>query len=219
MILFSKLGLILIGLQLLLTALIPVFTKIFDQSCSIICIFSEEQGYFILFNIPGLYIASIPFMHEFIKNLGAEQQRLSGEITLISNILIFILSAIIYYIIGLGIETIWRKKLSQMNKKKAFIMLILGVFVSLILFIVLAELFMNITSKIGQKVEQFQRCKDKNGFNTYEWEIFKYEFYCKNGQYDGAYKVYKDGIPDVEYTYKKGKMICETQYSCGKDFK
>lgn len=208
-----------IGLQLLLTVLIPVFTKIFDQSCSIICIFSEEQGYFILFNIPGLYIASIPFMHEFIKNLGTEQQRLSGEIILISNILIFILSAIIYYAIGLGIETIWRKKLSQMNKKKAFIMLILGVFVSLILFIVLAELFMNITSKIGQKVEQFQRCKDKNGFNTYEWEIFKYEFYCKNGQYDGTHKVYKDGIPDVEYTYKNGKMICETQYSCGKDFK
>src|SRR3989344_420615 len=218
MFLFSKLGLILVGIQTVLVVLIPVFAKIFSGSCSFICIFTQEQGYFFLFNLPGMYIKSLPFIHQFIESLETFQQRLNGEISVISYTLIFLFSAIIYYIIGLGIEIILWKKLNQFqNMKKAVFVVILGVFLSLVLFIVLSESVIRIANKLGQRIEQFQRCKNKNGFNAYEWETIKSEFNCKNGQYDGSYRVYKNGEPDQEYTYKNGKMICEKQYQCHKD--
>lgn len=220
MIFFTRLGLILIGIQLLLTIFIPIFVKIFPSSCSIICIFSEEQGYFFLFNLPGIYLSSIPFISDFIMSLRTTQERLSGEITLLSNIITFLLSSIVYYFIGLGIETVLRKKLIKFkNRRQAILIIILGVFLSLISFIALAESFVKIAINVGQRLEQFQRCKNKNGYNTYEWKIFKYEFSCKNGLYDGTYKVYENGMPYKAYTYKNGKMICKNQYQCGKDLK
>lgn len=216
--LFSRLGLILVGIQTLLTVLIPIFAKIFPSSCSIICIFTEEQVYFFLFNLPGNYITSIPFINEFIKHLGTQEQQLSGKITIFHYISIFLSASIIYYFMGLIIEAIFRKMSIRFeNKKKSAIVIVVCFFLGLILFVVLSESFIRIADKVGDRIEQLQRCKNKNGFNTYEWMTVKSEFYCKNGLYDGSYKVYRNGVPDVEYTYKNGTMICEKQYRCGKD--
>lgn len=216
----SRLGLVLIGIQVLSVLLIPLFAKIFPSSCSFICIFTEEQGYFFLFNLPGQYLASIPFVSEFIKNLGTPEQQLSGKLTIYHYASIFLFASIAYYFMGLIIEIIFLKMSIRFeSKKKAAIFIAVCVFLGLVLFVTLAESFMKITDKLGERMEQFQRCKNKNGFNTYEWKIFKFEFYCKNGQYDGPYTVYENGLPDREYTYKKGQMICENQYNCGKDLK
>ena len=100
-----------VGLQALLTILIPFFASIFHDSCTGFCILSDEEGFFLLFNYPGLIFLSNPWINNLIKTFETEQQRLSGEFTLPYYIITFILAAIFYYIFGMIVETIWQKKI------------------------------------------------------------------------------------------------------------
>lgn len=97
---FSRLGLIFVSIHFALVLLIPLWVKLFPLSCGFICIFSKEQGYFFLFNIPGWIIVYGTFIINILQFLKPEVVRLSGKITTLDNVTVFIFSSISYYLIG-----------------------------------------------------------------------------------------------------------------------
>lgn len=148
---FSKIGITLVGIQTLLVALVPLFAKLFPTGCNIICIFSEQQGYFILFNVPGMFLLGLPFMYQLIMSLETPQQRLSGQLTPAFYIVVFLLSALVYYFIGFGIEKLFHKQLKKVKRKTWKVIFIAVMFTfALIAFIAIAQSIVSIVSNLGQ---------------------------------------------------------------------
>lgn len=104
----SRLGLILMGIQTVLLLLIPLWTKLYQFPCNVICILSDQIGYFILLNIPGWLLWGTP-MGRILDGLKPQIVKLSGEIYITDYLFMFISSAIIYYLIGWLIEKLWKK--------------------------------------------------------------------------------------------------------------
>ena len=115
---FSRLGLVFVGMHALLVLLIPVWIKLFPPSCNIICIFSSEQSYFFLFNMPGWLITFGTFIVNILQEIKPEKVRLSGQITVIDNAVMFAFSSIVYFLIGALIQSMWVKLKNNLRRKR-----------------------------------------------------------------------------------------------------
>lgn len=103
----SKFGLILVGIQTVLVVLIPLWTKLYQFPCNVICILSDQIGYFILINIPGWLLWGTPVGR--IPDIFKPQAvKLSGEIFITDYLFMFLSTAIVYYLIGWIIEKLWK---------------------------------------------------------------------------------------------------------------
>lgn len=95
----------------ILTLLIPLWTKIFpsSHSCGLFpCIFSDEQGLFFLFNIPGLFGSF--FVLPMLQWFKPENVRLSGKLTMVDYIPIYLISALFYYFAGTILQIVFQIK-------------------------------------------------------------------------------------------------------------
>jgi hypothetical protein len=106
--LLKNLGIKLEVVHFLLVALIPLWVRIFPSHCSFICIFSPEQGFFFLFNLPGMFIEGT-FFFDILQALRPEKVRLSGDIIAIDYITMYLFSALTYYIMGFFVEYLIEK--------------------------------------------------------------------------------------------------------------
>ena len=118
---FSRLGLTFVGIHATLVLLIPLWVKLFPPSCNIICIFYGELSYFLLFNIPGQFSAYLilPMLQVFKSH----EVRLSGDLTMIDYIPIYLFSAIFYYFVGVLIQIVrsgtkYKLKVKKLNGRK-----------------------------------------------------------------------------------------------------
>ncbi len=104
----SRLGSIFVGIQIILVLLIPLWTRLYQFSCNIICILSDEIVYFILFNIPGWLVWGTP-LGRILDVLKSQAVKSSGDIYITDYFFMFLASSIIYYLIGFLIEKLWHR--------------------------------------------------------------------------------------------------------------
>lgn len=99
-----RLGLILIGIQVVLTILIPLWTKLYSFPCNVICLIPDNLSFFMLINLPGFLIFGFLLETPTLKFLLS-----SPKLHLISYTTTFAISSTIYYFIGWAIEKLWKK--------------------------------------------------------------------------------------------------------------
>lgn len=104
----SRLGLVLVGIQTVLLLSIPLLTKVYQFPCNVICILSDQIGYFILLNIPGWLLWGTP-VGRVLDSLKPQTIKLSGEIYITDYLFMFLFSAVAYYLIGFLIEKLWHR--------------------------------------------------------------------------------------------------------------
>ena len=102
----SRLGLILIGIQLALVALIPVMTQFYKWSCDFFCAFSDSVFYFHLVNFPGWLLVSTP-INNIVRELRPE--KISGNLYITDYVFLFVTSSITYYLLGWVMESLYHR--------------------------------------------------------------------------------------------------------------
>ncbi|GEM_PF-3149054 len=104
----SRLGLIFVGTQTVLVSLIPLWAKLYHFPCDVICIFSDNLSYFLLFNFPGwiLSITPVTYILDIMRPLSV---KLKGDFFITDYLFLFLSSSIIYYFIGFLIEKLWHR--------------------------------------------------------------------------------------------------------------
>lgn len=100
----SKLGVILITIQLILSISLPLWVGLLPNSCNdFICIFTPYQAYFFLFNLPGLFISGIPFIFDFLHSIQPVSVQMKGDLYYTDYLFMFITSSVVYYLLGMVI--------------------------------------------------------------------------------------------------------------------
>lgn len=104
----SKLGLIFVGTQTVLLLLIPLWTKLYQFPCNVLCILSDSFGYFVILNIPGWLLWGTP-IGRILDIFKPQTVKLSGEVYMTDYLFMFLSSATIYYFISVLIEKLWHR--------------------------------------------------------------------------------------------------------------
>jgi hypothetical protein len=107
---FSRVGLIIIAVHLVLTLLIPLWTLISPFSCGgFMCILSDNLVYFILLNIPGWLLTGLQVTQEALDFFRPNDVTLSGNLYFTDYLFMFLFSSTTYYILGSLFELLIKK--------------------------------------------------------------------------------------------------------------